>query len=265
MQILDIIFLSIIQGVSEFLPISSSGHLALYSFIFGRIDQGLIMDIILHLGTLLAVLIYFRADILGFIRALFAPKKMKQEFSLMMKLGVATIPVAVIGVLFNSYVEDAIRSPLIIAGNLMVFGLILWWAFAKGKKTADLSKLNYKQALLIGCAQVLAIIPGVSRSGITMSAAFLCGIKTTEAAKFSMLLSIPTISGAAAMAILKLVRGEALLAYPTTYLALGLALSAVFGIFAITTLMKWMGKTSYKVFAIYRLILGATIILMYFI
>jgi undecaprenyl-diphosphatase len=261
MQLIDILFLSIIQGVSEFLPISSSAHLAIYSFIFNRVDQGLIMDIVLHLGTLIAVITYFWRDIYGFMLALYAPKKHRADLSLMLKLGTATLPILVVGVLLGDSLEQVFRSPLIIAFNLIIFGFILWWAFTQSKRK-ELDTLSYKQALVIGCSQVLAIIPGVSRSGITMSMAFFYGYSRLAAAKFSMLLSIPTIAGAALSVLPKLLSVPSEL-IPLPYIVTGLLLSALCGMLAIHILMSFMQKISYKVFTLYRLVLGLLIIAFY--
>lgn len=246
---LSLFILSLVQSVTEFLPVSSSGHLYLLSF-FGISEQGMGLDVLLHLGTLFAVLVYFSKDIWGLILSLL-PQKDKQ---LLLNLIVATIPVMIAGLLFFHFLAN-MRHPIFVAINSIVWGIVLWAVDKYFSKNKTLKNLDVKGALMIGCAQVLSLIPGTSRSGITMTCARALGINRTESARFSMLLSIPTISAAVAYVIYKGVQGQVQM--PTWNMGLGAVLLTMFmGLLAISFLMRWVKKGSFGIFAFYRILLG---------
>ncbi|MBL4801802.1 MAG: undecaprenyl-diphosphate phosphatase [Emcibacter sp.] len=260
MTLLQIIVLAIVQGITEFLPISSSGHLILVPSLTDWPDQGLMMDVGVHVGTLLAVMLYFRADVIRMTVAfwhMITRKKdsNQQDKRLMIALILSTIPVVIIGGIVSKMGwNDAWRTLEIIGWTSIVFGILLYVLDAKCAVTKKITELRYGQAIFMGLAQVLAIIPGVSRSGITMTAARGLGFSRTEAARFSMLMSIPTILAAGTIQGLKLVTsGDAALG---TDIFLGAGLSFITALLAITGLMKWLQKSSMTPFVIYRVILG---------
>ena len=203
MTLLQIIVLAVVQGITEFLPISSSGHLILVPELTNWPDQGIMMDVGVHVGTLLAVMVYFRADVARLFRAFlqmitFSKHYDKKERHLMLALILSTIPIVIFGGLASKLgLTDAWRTIEVIGWTSIVFGLLLYWFDTKCGSHRDLSELTFKNAAFIGFAQVLAIIPGTSRSGVTMTAARGLGFNRTDAARFSMLMSIPTIIAAA--------------------------------------------------------------------
>lgn len=253
----EIFLLSLVQSLTEFLPVSSSGHLVLLKF-FGLSHQNLVMDLTLHLGTLFAVLFYFRGDIKNL---LFGFWHQGAERDLALKLIVATIPVCCVGFFLIHFVENWFHTPKIIACTSIIFGIFLWLSDTLTKKNKSLKKLTYKGALMIGCFQSLALIPGTSRSGITITAARLLGINRPDSARFSMLLSVPTIAGGALLAFLGATKAG--LTISLFSLSMAIILSAVFGLVAISFLMKWVQKSSFAIFAIYRLILGAILLFLF--
>ncbi len=260
MTLLQIIVLAIVQGITEFLPISSSGHLILVPILTDWPDQGLLMDVGVHVGTLMAVILYFRTDVIRMILAFWHMITLKkdtnqQDKRLMIALILSTIPVVIIGGLVSKMGwNDAWRTLEIIGWTSIIFGVLLYALDDKCAVTKKLSELRYGHALLMGFAQVLAIIPGVSRSGITMTAARGLGFSRTEAARFSMLMSIPTILAAGTLEGLKLLEiGDIILGAD---ILLGTGLSFITALLAIAGLMKWLQKSSMTPFVIYRVILG---------
>ena len=187
MSIIEIIVLALIQGFTEFLPISSSAHLILPSQILGWEDQGLAFDVAVHVGTLIAVVIYFRievADILGAWFKSFGAQGTTDDSKLGWWIILGTVPAAILGLLLKDFVELYLRSAWVIATTTIVFGLLLWFADAKGKQIKTIYQLNWKTALIIGFAQAVAMIPGTSRSGITMTAGLMLGMNKQSAARF---------------------------------------------------------------------------------
>ncbi len=256
---LQTIVLALIQSAAEFLPVSSSGHLILAPHLFGWQDQGMSMDIALHIGTLFSVLIYFRRDVVSAMRGGFEILRRRfdtPQAQLVLKLGVACIPVFLIGAFFHDYIENAFRSPHVIAVTAILFGILLYAADRSGKSSGDIENMRLKDAFLIGVAQVLALIPGVSRSGITMTAARALGINREEAARFSMLLSIPTIAAAGALGLLRLITEPAINNPPANEILIGMAVAFFGGVLAIGVLMRWLKHSSFAIFAIYRIALG---------
>lgn len=241
--------LGVVQGLTEFLPISSSAHLILVPRFLGWEDQGLAFDVALHLGTLAGVLAYFWRDLRDMLLK-------PENRPLIGYLIVATIPGAVAGLLLEHKVETLFRSPALIAGTLMLMGAGLGLADRMNKGELKLSDVTLKTALIVGFAQALALIPGVSRSGITITTALALGLQRREAARFSFLLSMPIIAGAG------LVKAKAILASPDhAAIATGFGCAAISGFIAIWALMNYVQNRRYTPFVIYRWALGLFILL----
>lgn len=260
MTIFDGILLGLIQALGEFLPISSSAHLVLLPFFRGQVYQGLAFDVILHAATLLAVLLYFWKDWWVLLKnGLSAPRT--PQGSMLWKLAVATLPAAVAGVLLNDWAEHVFRNPLLIAACLAVFAAILWIAdrHADQNKTTDLFSVPFKIVFLIGCAQALALMPGVSRSGITITAALFLGLSRSNSARLSFLLSTPIIAGAAVLEIGKLSAADF-----TAPLCWGFVSAFVGALLVIGWLMKYIKTHSFNIFVYYRWLLAAVIVAFYF-
>ncbi len=253
---IQIIVLAIVQGITEFLPISSSGHLAAVPHLMDWPDQGLDLDIAVHVGTLGAVCLYFWRDLWGMLKALFKPlrKDNKPYIYLLFYLIIATIPVAAAGFFGKHLVEQYTRSLPIIAWTTLGFAVLLFIADKISMTVNRLEHLNIVKAFIIGLFQVLALIPGVSRAGITMTAARFLGFERAEAARFSMLLSIPTIIGAGLLAGRDiLAKGDPFLT-ETALMAAGLAF--ITALMAIAVLMSWLKRSTFTPFVVYRLALG---------
>lgn len=256
---LQTVILALVQSVAEFLPVSSSAHLILTPRLFGWNDQGMAMDIALHIGTLFSVLIYFRKDTAAIIGGSFDLLKRRfapQRARLALKLGIACAPVFLIGFFCHAYIEEYFRNPRLIAVTAIVFGILLYWADKKGSSSGNVEQMGLKDAFWIGAAQVLALIPGVSRSGITMTAARALGINREESARFSMLLSIPTIGAAGAFGVMQILTQPAGENPPEKMILLGMLIAFAAGILAIGFLMKWLKHSSFAIFAAYRILLG---------
>ena len=257
MSILDAVCLGLLQALGEFLPISSSAHLVLLPFFTGQQYQGITFDVMLHLATLLAVLLYFFNDWCTLIKdGLTHPRT--QEGKTLWLLVLATFPAAMAGVLFHHQVETAFRSPVSIAVCLMIFALVLGWA-DRTAAPADRAQLNLKNLLIIGCAQALALMPGVSRSGITITAALLLGFSRPQSARISFLLSTPIIAGAALLEITHLSLSD--IHAPLIW---GFISAFVGALVVIGGLMKYIKTHSFAVFVWYRILLGITILIWYF-
>lgn len=260
MPLMHLIVLAVIQGVTEFLPISSSAHLILAPLFLGWQDQGQIVDVAMHVGTLGAVLLYFWRDTLGLLTALVLWPLGRRGFYLRLlgQLTLASLPVFAAGYFMNFYLGGGPRSVEIIAWMTIVFGLVLWLCDRIGLTIRRISHMDWPAALLIGLAQAVALVPGVSRSGITMSAARLLGFERREAARFSMLLSIPTIIGAGVLKGWDLhVSGDLALTQTVLWAALGAFVAALL---AIHLLMGWLARATFTPFVIYRLLLGLALL-----
>jgi len=259
---IQIIVLAAIQGITEFLPISSSGHLLLVPKLTGWADQGLMMDVAVHVGTLFAVIIYFWRDLLSFILALLRSvnlmatrRHLDTEFGVMVNLIVATLPVIGAGFLVNMYFQELLRNVEIMAWATIGFAVVLYWADKSSMTIRRMEHLTVFGALMIGLFQVLALIPGTSRAGITMTAARLLGVERQDAARFSLLLSIPVILGAGILKGKELYEtGDTVLINDAVTVA---GLSFLFALVAIALLMVWLRRASFTPFVIYRLLLGA--------
>ena len=260
MTILDAILLGLLQALGEFLPISSSAHLVLLPYLRGQEYQGLAFDVMLHAATLAAVLIYFGRDWYILLKqGVSAPRS--REGKMLWYLALATIPAAVAGVLLNDWAENVFRNPALIAVNLILFAAILFWAdrTAKRSQSTDLFDVPFKTVFLIGCAQALALMPGVSRSGITITAALLLGLNRHTSARISFLLSAPIIAGAAVLEIGHLSPAD----FNGTLLA-GFVSAFIGALFVIGGLMRYLKAHTFDVFVYYRWILGAVILGIYF-
>ncbi|RKZ40126.1 MAG: undecaprenyl-diphosphatase [Gammaproteobacteria bacterium] len=263
MDIWHIIILAVIQGLTEFLPISSSAHLILFPQLTGWEDQGLAFDVAVHVGSLVAVLMYFRADLKPLLVSWFKSMKtweLTPESRLVWGVGVGTVPVGLMGLaIVGAGLEGYLRSPLIIATATIVFGLLLWWADVIGKRERDELTLSWQDILLIGLAQALALIPGASRSGVTMTAALLVGLNRKAAARFSFLLAIPVIILAGMSETLKLMSQNV----PVNWYALGLGVvfSALSAYLCIRVFISLLDRIGMLPFVIYRVGLGIALLL----
>lgn len=253
--------LSIIQGLTEYLPISSSAHLILAPRLFGFADQGLAFDVAVHLGSLFAVLIYFRREVNAITRAWFASLPGSATATADSRLGwaiiIGTIPVVIVGGLMKGIVETEFRSPLIIAIATIVFGLLLWWADVRAKRVRDEYSVSIKDALIIGCFQVLALIPGTSRSGITITAGLMLGLTRKGASRFSFLLAIPTILMSSMLVIKDLIETDNYVDWNA--LLMGVMFSWVSAYACIYLFLKMIERIGMLPFVIYRLLLGGLI------
>lgn len=249
--------LALIQGLTEFLPISSSAHLILPSAVLGWEDQGLAFDVAVHVGTLAAVIIYFRKEVVTLLRAFFESifkKEHNKESKLAWMIVLATIPACVFGLLMKDIIEIYLRSAWVIATTTIIFGLLLWWVDKNAPLNKDEYQAGWKKALFIGFAQALAMIPGTSRSGATITAALYLGFTREAAARFSFLMSIPIITLAGGYLGMKLtMSGEPI---HVGFLLTGIVTSFVSAYFCIHFFLKLISKMGMTPFVIYRLILG---------
>jgi undecaprenyl-diphosphatase len=256
-ELLHIAVLALIQGITEFLPISSSGHLALLPMVTGWPDQGLLLDVAVHVGTLGAVLLYFWRDIFDMILGLFSLLKGRKHpgAKLLGNLLLASIPVVIAGYYVNKYYGDAWRNLTVIGWTTFGFGLLLYISDKVGMTIRRVEHITWGTAVVLGLAQCLALVPGTSRSGITMTAARILGFEREDAARFSMLMSIPTILGAGVLKGWELYQaGDAKL---TSDALLAAGLSFAVALLAIFLLMAWLRRATFTPFVVYRLLLGA--------
>ncbi len=267
---LQVTVLAFIQGLTEFLPISSSAHLILPSVLLGWDDQGLTFDVAVHLGSLLAVIWYFRKEVvdltLAWGKSVLGRSTDEESARLAWLLIVATIPAGLAGVLLQSQVEAYARSALVIGAASIFFGLLLWWAdrnsVTRESSSADLAGLDWRRALLVGLAQALALIPGTSRSGVTMTAALFCGLSRESAARLSFLMAIPIIAATGLLRAIALLTEDVesidllLLTYAT-------ALSAVVAYACIHYFLRLITRIGFLPFVVYRLVLGAVLLLFF--
>lgn len=261
MPILHVAILALIQGATEFLPISSSGHLVLVPALAGWPDQGLIIDVAVHVGTLGAVMAYFWRDMAVMGRGLWGLAKGKgadRGVRLFLLLVLATVPVVVAGFWVNSQWPNGLRSLTVIGWATLGFGVLLWLTDRFGMTMRRMDHLGWGDALVIGLAQVLALIPGASRSGVTMSAARMLGMERPDAARFSMLLSIPTIVGAGALKGFDLYQAHDATLSADAFIAAGMAL--VSALVAIAVMMAWLKRATFAPFVVYRIVLGGVLL-----
>ena len=261
MTLLQIVVLAVIQGLTEFLPVSSSAHLILGGRVFGWPDQGLVFDVATHLGTLLAVLVYFRRELAEMVRASLTPPRTdqdRQHRALAVYLGVASIPALAAGAVAHDLVEATLRDVRVIAWATIGFGVLLWLADAYGKTHRRLGQMTLGSALLIGLAQALALIPGTSRSGITITMGRFLGFSPEAAARFSFLLSIPVIAAAGGYGALRVATGDAPIDWLQFALAMGLA--ALAGWLCIAAFLALLRRVGLLPFVVYRLVLGLALL-----
>ncbi|WP_296699926.1 undecaprenyl-diphosphate phosphatase [Thiocapsa sp. UBA6158] len=268
MDTIQIALLAFVQGLTEFLPISSSGHLILTPLLFGYELQSLAFDVALHLGTLAAVMLYFRREIATMTIAVLQSLRTRRFDAPDARLGwmiiLATLPVVLLGLPLKSVLEvlrdDPTLVALVVAATSIGFGLLLWWADFSGKRARDEYSVGWKAALFVGVMQAVAIIPGTSRSGITITAALMLGLTRKAASRFSFLLAIPTIIMAGGLETLDLLQaGE-----PVDWMSLllGAALSFVCAYLTIHYFLKFIERISMLPFVIYRVLLGAVILML---
>jgi undecaprenyl-diphosphatase len=255
MTVFQAFILGLAQGIGEFLPISSSAHLILIPWLFHWPDPGLTFDVALHIGTLLAVIAYFWRDWLLLFQHGLGKGFKTQEGKMFWYLVIASIPGAIAGAMLEEKAETIFRSPLIIGSMLMGLGLILYAADHFNTEHQNSKTISFRQSILIGISQALAVIPGVSRSGVTMTSGLFLGLTREEAARFSFLLSTPIIAGAGFLKLRHFASGSINLPF-----IVGVATSALVGFLVIGLLLRWLRKNSFIPFVGYRMILGGSVI-----
>jgi len=259
-----ILGLGLLQGLTEFLPISSSAHLILLPILLGWDDQGLAFDIAVHVGTLIAVVSYFRKDlkqiIAGWLNSVFKQNH-TQESRLAWMIIIGTIPVGIVGLLAGDLIEIYLRSPLVIAIATILFGLLLWYSDAKGQRYKNEHSITIKTAVIIGLFQVLALVPGTSRSGITMTGGLFLGLTRDAAARFSFLLSVPLIFLAGSLKSFELMNSPNSIDWLS--IIMGVLISALSAFACISVFLKILEKVGMLPFVIYRLVLGAFLLYLY--
>ncbi|MEI6499249.1 MAG: undecaprenyl-diphosphatase UppP [bacterium] len=261
-NILQSIVIGATQGITEFLPISSSGHLIALPYIFRWPEHSLAYDVALHFGTAIALLAFFWRDWLRIIQGAFSKDTTKATSkyprNLLWQILVASIPAMIVGLILDKYVENYFHSPILLAANFAIFGICLWAADKYSSQDQKLENMGYKKSILIGLAQCLALIPGVSRSGITMVAARTQGLNREESARFSFLLGTPAMVGAFVFKFKDISGGDLSISF-----WIGVATSAIFGFVFIKFLLDYLKKGSFSVFAWYRLIFAAILLAVY--
>ena len=270
MDILEILILGFVQGIAEFLPISSSAHLIIFRDIFGigsgmSANMNLTFDIALHFGTLLAIGVFFFKDFIKMIQKGFTKGVKDDDGKILWYLVAATIPAAIVGVLFEEAIENVVRSNyVVIAIALAVMGIIIYLADKFSKETKTIKKVTLKDAILVGCSQVFALIPGFSRSGTTIAAGRVLGLDRESAAKFSFFLSAPVVLGAVCLQLIKGTAFSVIAANLGTFI-LGILVSFVIGLLCIKYLLKYLQKHNFKIFMIYRVVLAAVVLIYIFV
>ncbi len=266
MDFINTFILGVVQGIAEFLPISSSAHLIIFRDLFGigasmPKNLDLTFDIALHLGTLLAILVFFYKDFISMIVNGFTKGTKDSNGRLLWYLVAATIPAAIVGVLFEETIENALRSNyILIAGALAIMGIIIYVVDKNCKQKKGVKDITLKEAILIGCSQVFALIPGFSRSGTTIAAARGLKIDRESAAKFSFFLSAPVVAGAV---VLKLIKKETwvLIAANASTFILGILISFITGLICIKFLLKYLKKNDFQIFMWYRIALAIIVVI----
>ncbi|MDH5358078.1 MAG: undecaprenyl-diphosphate phosphatase [Gammaproteobacteria bacterium] len=264
MDLIQIFALAVLQGLTEFLPISSSAHLILLPIISGWQDQGLAFDVAVHVGTLSAVVFYFRHTLYTLLidwSQSLQQRRLIGDSKLAWAVLFGTIPVGLAGLVFNDVIEQSLRSPLVIATTTIIFGLLLGWADWQGKQQRNEHQLTWQDVLIVGIAQAIALIPGTSRSGITMTAGLILGLSRNAAARFSFLLSIPVIFLAGGLKTIELIQADA----STDWFAMitGASLSAISAYICIHLFLKLLDRIGMWPFVIYRLLLGAILLILF--
>ena len=260
MPLYHLILISLIQGITEFLPVSSSGHLILLPGLTGLTDQGPVIDVAAHVGTLLAVITYFWSDVRHILHGL--PQVVRGQFDspsarLLVAFTLATLPVMALGLILKlSGLSDALRSITVIGWSMLVFGVLLYWMDQRARATRQIEDLTLRDAWILGLWQALALIPGTSRSGITITGALNAGFNRKEAARIAMLMSIPTIIASGALTSLDLIGGTV----PLRDTAIVVALSFAAALVALSLMMRLLSRLTYAPYVIYRIGLGLTLL-----
>ncbi len=274
MPLYQAIILALVQAFTEFLPISSTAHLTLFPWLLGWTDPGLAFDVALHAGTLVAVLLYFFKDWLTLAfcglglkyPANAAAEEVTQHKKLFWYMVIGTIPGGILGALFEKTIEERFRTPYVIAFSLIVIGLVMWWADSKSRLARPIEQSNLGDAVTIGTAQALALCPGVSRSGITITAGLFRGFTREAATRFSFLLSTPLIAGAVVSHLPKLIKLHKAggLDLPISTLLISILVSGVAGYFVIAFFLRYLQTHTLKVFVFYRLLFGIIVLVLAF-
>jgi undecaprenyl-diphosphatase len=270
MPLLQVIVLAVVQGLTEFLPISSTAHLYLTSWLLGWQAEALDFDIALHIGTLLAILLYFFQDWLQILAQGLGVRfgrdeELKHNHMMLWLLAIATIPVGVCGYVFNQQAETTWRNPFVMGVMLVVVGVLMWLAEKAGRMRRDLSSVNLQDSVVIGLAQALSIVPGTSRSGITISAGLFRDFDRPSAARFSFLLSTPAIAAAAGKALYDMHKHGGLHAILNAPFTAGVAVSALTGCAVIAWFLRYLRRSSLRPFVYYRIIFGIIVLALAFI
>lgn len=266
--LLQAIVIGIVQGLTEFLPVSSSGHLIVVPALLGWDDafiESLAFSVMLHVATLLALLIYFRADWLRLIPAGLATLRDRSfrgdpDRKLAWLLAASTVPAVIVGITLNDVIETTFREPRLVAITLVVGAAILWVADRLGSKQRQMSSLTFPNAIGIGVAQALALVPGVSRSGISISAGLFAGLDREDAARYAFLMATPITAGAGMWELRKIVSGEAGVDVPIAPLLAGMAAALLAGLLAIAVTLRYLRSNGVGIFVVYRLALAALVI-----
>lgn len=252
MPLTQVIVLALVQGITELLPISSSAHLVVVPIVFGWPDQGLTFDVALHVGTLLAIGLYFFKDWVDILL---------HRRRLLGYLILATIPAAIVGAALEHLVETTLRSPIVIGFNAIFIALVMWWADSHSRTDRPLDQVTLKDSMLIGCAQALAVVPGVSRSGITITTGLFRHMKREAAARFSFLLATPIVAGAGLKKAIEM-RHTGLPADMQVPFLLGMAVAAASGYLVIAFFLRYLQTRTLKIFIYYRLAFGIMVLLL---
>ena len=268
-QLVQAVVLGIVQGLTEFLPVSSSGHLIIVPALLGWDDpfiQSLAFSVMLHIATLLALLVYFQADWRRLIPAGLAAIRDRSfredpDRKLAWLLAASTIPAVIAGVLLNDVIENGFREPRLVAITLVIGAVILWLADRLGSRTRDVSAVSFPLALGIGAAQALALVPGISRAGISISAGLFAGLTREAAARFAFLMATPITFGAGIWEVRKILSGEAGVDLPLVPLAAGMLASLIAGLLAIAVTLRYLRTHSVGVFVVYRIALAALVVI----
>jgi len=268
MSVLEAVLLGVVQGLTEFLPISSSGHLILVPALLGWNDpviESLAFSVMLHIATLIALLVYFRADWIRLIPAGLAALRDRSfrgdpDRRLAWLLAATTVPAVIAGVALNDVIETTFREPTLVAITLVIGAAILWFADRVGAQTRPMSTISFPVAVGIGAAQALALIPGISRSGISISAGLFAGLTRESAARFSFLMATPITAGAGLWEVRKLITGEAGVEIPIAPLVVGMLAATLAGLAAIAVLLRYLRTHGVGIFVAYRLVLAALVV-----
>jgi undecaprenyl-diphosphatase len=271
MPLLQVVILAVVQGLTEFLPISSTAHLYLTSWLLQWDTEALSFDIMLHLGTLVAVLVYFARDWVqivaqGFGMSVGRDKELEQNRALLWLLAIGSIPIGIIGFFFQKHAETTLRTPWVMGFMLIAVGVLMWYAERAARINRDLGSINFVDAISIGVAQALAVIPGCSRSGITISAGLFRDLTRESAARFSFLLSTPAIAAAAGKALWDTHKhGGGLHTLVTADFFIGVVVSAVTGCVVIAWFLHYLRNAGFRPFVYYRIVFGIIVLALAFI